>query len=94
MVFSTAFLLFTTSALAAPSTLEGSVYYPCIGVFALARCCATDILGIEILACNTVNKHPSDKKDFENICAQEGRIAKCCLPALGLGKDSVCSDPN
>jgi hypothetical protein len=55
------------------------------GLFSVPQCCATDILGIADLDCQTPGIGPYGYyESFQQICAAKGQRARCCvLPVLG-----------
>ncbi|KAL7624622.1 hypothetical protein AAE478_006190 [Parahypoxylon ruwenzoriense] len=67
-------------------------YDPCSGLYNSAQCCATDVLGVADLDCQTPNEVPGSAADFRKICAIGGQRARCCvLPILGQG--ILCQTP-
>ncbi|KAE9990613.1 hypothetical protein EG327_001164 [Venturia inaequalis] len=44
-----------------------------------AQCCDVDVLGIADLDCSTPSKEPATPYEFANICAEDGKIDRCCL---------------
>ncbi|CAJ2504491.1 Uu.00g118850.m01.CDS01 [Anthostomella pinea] len=86
--------LFATSAIAVPTYPgEAGSYDACPdGLYSNAQCCATDVLGVADLNCNSPSAVPTSASSFENICATGGDRARCCvLPVLGLGV--LCQTP-
>ncbi|KAJ4992283.1 cerato-ulmin [Stagonosporopsis vannaccii] len=54
-------------------------------------CCATDILNLAILDCETPQTTPTGINSFIDICASGGQQAKCCLLPI-LGQALICTD--
>ncbi|KAF3035770.1 hypothetical protein E8E12_000685 [Didymella heteroderae] len=54
-------------------------------------CCATDILNLAILDCQTPPTTPTGINNFIDICAAEGQQAKCCLLPI-LEQALICTD--
>ncbi|KAI0843623.1 cerato-ulmin [Hypoxylon sp. FL0890] len=71
---------------------EGGSYDPCSGLYDSAQCCATDVLGVADLDCQTPSKVPTSAADFKSICASVGQRARCCVLPV-LGQDVLCQTP-
>ncbi|KAI2624606.1 cerato-ulmin [Hypomontagnella submonticulosa] len=67
-------------------------YDPCSGLYDSVQCCATDVLGVADLDCQTPSKVPSSAADFKAICATGGQRARCCVLPV-LGQDVLCQTP-
>ncbi|OTA90586.1 hypothetical protein M434DRAFT_397852 [Hypoxylon sp. CO27-5] len=95
MQLSTFFVTFLASAVLANPTKRGyvgEVYDPCSGLYDSAQCCATDVLGIADLDCQTPSKVPFSADDFKAICATGGQRARCCVLPI-LGQNILCQTP-
>ncbi|KAK2059073.1 hydrophobin 2, partial [Colletotrichum caudatum] len=68
------------------------VYDPCTGSYKNAKCCATDVLGVADLDCQTPPSVPTSASNFQAICAKGGQRARCCgIPILGQAL--LCDTP-
>ncbi|KAK4232711.1 fungal hydrophobin-domain-containing protein [Achaetomium macrosporum] len=67
-------------------------YVPCPGLYGTPQCCATDLLGLVALDCESPPSVPASPDDFRNICASIGQQARCCLIPL-LQQDILCQVP-
>ncbi|KAF3047375.1 hypothetical protein E8E11_009255 [Didymella keratinophila] len=56
-------------------------------------CCATDVLNLAVLDCQTPPTTPTGINNFIDICAAEGQQAKCCLLPI-LEQALICTDVN
>ncbi|KAL8369755.1 hypothetical protein RB595_000205 [Gaeumannomyces hyphopodioides] len=85
--------LFAGAAIAVPTGGgSGGSYDPCSGLYDSPQCCATDVLGVADLDCQSVPKVPVSANNFKDICADVGQRARCCiLPVLGQG--ILCQTP-
>ncbi|KAI1412323.1 cerato-ulmin [Hypoxylon sp. FL1857] len=98
MQLTTFFVTFLATAVLANPTKrgypggEGGSYDPCSGLYDSAQCCATDVLGVADLDCQTPGKIPHSASDFEAICAAGGQRARCCVLPV-LGQDLLCQTP-
>ncbi|KZM21914.1 uncharacterized protein EKO05_0000387 [Ascochyta rabiei] len=54
-------------------------------------CCATSVLNLAILDCQTPPTTPTGINNFIDICAAEGQQAKCCLIPI-LEQALLCTD--
>jgi hypothetical protein len=83
--------LFASLAIAAPAVVERQVpYQPCSGIYGSAVCCATDVLGVADLNCNTPpSGPPTNATEFQSDCATNGLTARCC--AIPLVSSSLAS---
>lgn len=96
----------TTTALAAPTTLDQRQVPVCTGGQPL--CCATDVLNLADLDCatrtspQTLRSHvltrlaattPLNTNEFIDICSSSGQQAKCCVLPI-LGQALFCTDVN
>ncbi|KAI0398034.1 hypothetical protein F5Y17DRAFT_413276 [Xylariaceae sp. FL0594] len=72
---------------------SGGGYFACpSGLFSVAQCCATDVLGVADLDCHSPSAVPSSPADFEAICAAGGDRPRCCVIPI-LGQSLLCTDP-
>ncbi|EQL03209.1 hypothetical protein G6O67_005541 [Ophiocordyceps sinensis] len=69
-----------------------SPFCPFGGLFGNAQCCATDILGIADLDCQTPSRTPHSPSNFKTICAEKGQRARCCVLPLA-GQAILCVNP-
>ncbi|KAI1400731.1 cerato-ulmin [Hypoxylon fuscum] len=98
MQLSTLFVTFlATAVLANPAKRGGypnggTPYDPCSGLYDSAQCCATDVLGVADLDCQTPSKVPTSATDFKLGCASGGQRARCCVLPV-LGQDVLCQTP-
>ncbi|KAI2606616.1 cerato-ulmin [Hypoxylon sp. NC1633] len=93
MQLSTFFVTFlATAVLANPVKRNDAPYDPCSGLYDSAQCCATDVLGVIDLDCETPNKVPTSASNFEEICGDGGQRARCCVLPV-LGQDVLCQTP-
>ncbi|KAM3528963.1 hypothetical protein NHJ13051_002109 [Beauveria bassiana] len=60
------------------------------GLYSVAQCCSTDVLGVADLDCS-VPSDPPGKHSFKEICAEVGKQAKCCVLPVA-GQDLLCQD--
>ncbi|PNS21569.1 Peptidyl-prolyl cis-trans isomerase D [Sphaceloma murrayae] len=80
-------------AAAAPADLTSRQTLPvCLGTYGNAQCCATDVLGLAILDCQTPPQVPTSAENFRDICANEGQQARCCAIPI-LGQALLCEEP-
>ncbi|KUJ20303.1 Bhp2, hydrophobin class II [Mollisia scopiformis] len=56
------------------------------------QCCDVDVLGVADLDCETPPTVPTTVANFTSICADVGKIDKCCLIPI-LEQGLICSDP-
>lgn len=86
--------LFAAVAVAAPaSELEGrQAYVPCTGLYGTAQCCATDVLGVADLNCDSPPSVPTDAGNFSTTCSGIGQRARCCVLPV-LGQSVLCQTP-
>ncbi|KAL7955599.1 fungal hydrophobin domain-containing protein [Trichoderma compactum] len=55
------------------------------GLYNVAQCCDTNLLGAVFLGCDSPAKEPHSTADFKDICSEDGKQAACCsIPVLGL----------
>ncbi|KAH7031484.1 Cerato-ulmin hydrophobin family [Microdochium trichocladiopsis] len=96
-------LLAASSVLAAPTDARppkytplpspsGGSYDPCSGLYDSAQCCATDVLGVADLDCDTPPKALTSAKQFGETCAKIGQRARCCVLPV-LGQAVLCQTP-
>ncbi|KAM4054342.1 fungal hydrophobin domain-containing protein [Hirsutella rhossiliensis] len=62
------------------------------GLFTVAQCCATDVLGLVDLDCQTPSKVPRGPSDFRDICADKGQRSRCCVLPVA-GQAVLCTAP-
>jgi hypothetical protein len=75
--------LFAAVAAAAPTVQERQAYVPCSGIYGSAVCCATDVLGVADLNCNSpTTSPPASAAAFQSDCATNGLSARCCAIPL------------
>ncbi|KAK6992942.1 fungal hydrophobin-domain-containing protein [Favolaschia claudopus] len=54
------------------------------GLFSVAQCCATNVLGILGLDCADPGPKAINGAAFKKVCADDGKAPACCvLPILG-----------
>ncbi|KAK6981177.1 fungal hydrophobin domain-protein [Favolaschia claudopus] len=54
------------------------------GLFSVAQCCATNVLGILGLDCADPGPYALNAEKFIEVCADDGKAPACCvLPILG-----------
>ncbi|KAJ4330658.1 hypothetical protein N0V87_009805 [Didymella glomerata] len=56
-------------------------------------CCATDVLNLAVLDCQTPPTTPTGINNFIDICSAKGQQAKCCLLPI-LEQALICTDVN
>jgi hypothetical protein len=97
------FVLLTSSALAAPSTLETTVSTappplstttcsPCPEIFPKAQCCFFQSKDIFYTDCHNLPRAPLYYEDFRDICRDQSMRATCCRLRMA-DRYSVCLDP-
>ncbi|KAI0019885.1 hydrophobin-like protein [Xylariomycetidae sp. FL0641] len=81
------------AAVAHPTNTPVGDYDACPdGLYSNPQCCATDVLGVADLNCDSPSGTPTSADSFKDICAGGGQRARCCvLPVLGLGV--LCQTP-
>ncbi|KAJ6438769.1 replication factor A protein 3 [Purpureocillium lavendulum] len=53
------------------------------GLYGNALCCDTDVLGVVDIDCTVPNTLPTSGDNFREVCASNGKTARCCaLPVL------------
>ncbi|KAI0202816.1 fungal hydrophobin-domain-containing protein [Astrocystis sublimbata] len=62
------------------------------GLYSVAQCCATDILGIADLNCASPPAIPQSADEFRYICATGGQRARCCVVPIA-GQALLCETP-
>ncbi|KAJ2996953.1 hypothetical protein NUW58_g807 [Xylaria curta] len=62
------------------------------GLFSIAQCCATDILGVADLDCHSPPAIPRSAPEFRYICAAGGQRARCCVLPVA-GQALLCQGP-
>ncbi|KAI5864010.1 cerato-ulmin [Durotheca rogersii] len=99
MQFSSFFVTFLASAVLAnpvdpvKRTGGGSSYVPCnTPPYSSPQCCATDVLGLADLDCQSLPEVPHNADDFRRICAVRGQRARCCVVPV-LGQALLCQTP-
>ncbi|KAI0192688.1 fungal hydrophobin [Xylaria flabelliformis] len=97
MQFSTLFVTLLASAvMASPSkrnTGNPTPYVACpVGLYSVEQCCATDVLGVADLNCNSPSAVPTSPDSFKSICGAGGQRARCCAVPV-LGQDVLCETP-
>ncbi|KAI0192778.1 hydrophobin-like protein [Astrocystis sublimbata] len=88
------FLAAAVTATPTYGTGSGGNYKACggQGLYSVAQCCATDVLGVADLNCGSPSAVPKSVGSFRDICAKGGQRARCCvLPILGQGV--LCQTP-
>ncbi|KAL7809678.1 fungal hydrophobin domain-containing protein [Trichoderma aethiopicum] len=85
--------LFIAGILAAP---QPNMKVPrdavCTGLTSTPQCCATDVLGVADLDCQTPAGAVTDAQSFQAICAAGGQRARCCAIPVA-GQDLLCQTP-
>ncbi|RYC65628.1 hypothetical protein CHU98_g595 [Xylaria longipes] len=82
--------VFATAVSAVPG---GGSYVPCpSGLYSVPQCCATDVLGVADLNCNSPSAVPTSADSFKSTCAAGGQRARCCVIPV-LGQDLLCQTP-
>ena len=90
--FAIAAALFAGAAFAAPTLLDERQTNPCLGTNPTPQCCATDVLGVADLDCQTPNGPFATAADFTATCAAGGQRARCCtLPIVSPSARAVTS---
>nr|UZT00782.1 hydrophobin [Sodiomyces alkalinus] len=81
-------------AMAAPTeSSTDTTYIACpISLYGNAQCCATDILGLANLDCDSPTDVPRDAGHFQRTCADVGKRARCCAIPV-LGQALLCIQP-
>ncbi|KAJ8123509.1 hypothetical protein ONZ43_g569 [Nemania bipapillata] len=94
MQFSTLFVTLLASAVMANPVKRtgGQPYDACSGLYDSLQCCATDILGVADLDCDTPSGVPTSPASFASICAKGGQRARCCVLPV-LGQSVLCQTP-
>jgi hypothetical protein len=91
--FTAVLALFAAVAVAAPTVVEQRQvpYAPCAGLYGSAVCCATDVLGIADLNCNSPpSGPPTSAAEFESDCSGTGLTARCCaIPLVSFTSSSI-----
>ncbi|KAI3332351.1 Cerato-ulmin hydrophobin family [Xylariaceae sp. AK1471] len=67
-------------------------YTPCEGLYSIALCCGTDILGNANVECYQPPTVPTSPSNFQSICAANGDRALCCVIPI-LGQQELCEPP-
>ncbi|KAI1175782.1 fungal hydrophobin [Nemania sp. FL0916] len=67
-------------------------YDACSGLYDSLQCCATDVLGVADLDCQTPSAVPRSASDFQAICAKGGQRARCCVIPVAE-QDVLCQTP-
>ncbi|KAI0458418.1 hydrophobin-like protein [Xylaria acuta] len=91
------FGLLAAAVSAAPTENTGgnpNPYIACAGqgLFSVAQCCATDVLGVADLDCHSPSAAPFSVSNFRDICADGGQRARCCVIPI-LGQAVLCVTP-
>ncbi|KAI0551195.1 hydrophobin-like protein [Xylaria curta] len=64
------------------------------GLYSVPRCCATDSLGVTDFDCHPPSSVPFSANNFKDICAADGRRARCCIIPISRNSQSVlCKTP-
>ncbi|EGR51140.1 uncharacterized protein TRIREDRAFT_104293 [Trichoderma reesei QM6a] len=85
--------LFIAGILAAPQPNMKLPRSPvCSGLTSTPQCCATDVLGVADLDCQTPSSPVPDAQTFEAVCAAGGQRARCCAIPVA-GQDLLCQTP-
>ncbi|KAM0513886.1 hypothetical protein ACHAPE_007488 [Trichoderma viride] len=93
MKFFAAAALFATAAIAGPVEVRTGTGNICsVGLYSNPQCCATLVLGVVGLNCESPAQTPRDGVDFKNICAKTGDQAACCVVPVA-GQDLLCQTP-
>ncbi|PQE06412.1 fungal hydrophobin protein [Rutstroemia sp. NJR-2017a WRK4] len=89
---------FLSAAIAMPTATNGggggggsapAPSYKCpVGLFSVAQCCATDVLGVLDLDCQT----PTSGSSSDFGCATGGQRARCCVLPVA-GQAALCTAP-
>lgn len=84
--------LFASALLASPvAVVERQTYTPCSGLYGIAQCCATDVLGVADLDCADPATVPTNATEFQSECAAIGQQARCCvLPIVRIPAPDDC----
>lgn len=84
--------LFAGALLASPvAVVERQTYTPCSGLYGIAQCCATDVLGVADLDCADPATVPTNATEFQSECAAIGQQARCCvLPIVRIPAPDDC----
>lgn len=70
-----------------------SDYAACTGtLYSELQCCATDVLGVADLDCESPSSIPTSADDFQSICTDVGKSAVCCVLPV-LGQSVLCETP-
>ncbi|KAI0545062.1 hydrophobin-like protein [Xylaria curta] len=82
------------AAVSAAPTDNNPPYVACAGqgLYSVAQCCATDVLGVADLNCHSPSAVPFSVSNFRDICANGGQRARCCVIPI-LGQAVLCETP-
>ncbi|KAI3327049.1 cerato-ulmin [Xylariaceae sp. AK1471] len=81
------------TAFAGPTYNPPTPYDACPdGLYSVPQCCATDVLGVADLNCQSPPSVPSSPSAFQSICAGFGDRARCCVLPV-LGQAVLCETP-
>ncbi|KAI0188026.1 fungal hydrophobin-domain-containing protein [Xylaria flabelliformis] len=87
------FGLLAAAVSAIPTENTGTPYKACpSGLYSVPQCCATDVLGVADLNCNSPSKSFNSAQSFKNVCAAGGQRARCCVLPV-LGQSVLCETP-
>ncbi|KAG6186104.1 hypothetical protein E4U10_005883, partial [Claviceps purpurea] len=62
------------------------------GLYSVPQCCATGLLGVLDLDCQSPSRTSFSSSDFKSTCRSEGRKARCCVLPVA-GQDVLCTNP-
>ncbi|KAI8947521.1 fungal hydrophobin-domain-containing protein [Xylaria longipes] len=62
------------------------------GLYSVSQCCATDVLGVADLNCDSPPAVPRSADEFRYICATGGQRARCCVVPVA-GQALLCETP-
>ncbi|KAI8627145.1 fungal hydrophobin-domain-containing protein [Xylariaceae sp. FL1651] len=83
----------TSTSPSSTPTGGGGGYDACPdGLYSVPQCCATDVLGIADLDCQSPAAVPSSPSSFQSICATGGQRARCCVIPV-LNQAALCETP-
>ncbi|KAI0808874.1 hydrophobin-like protein [Xylaria sp. FL0064] len=83
-----------TAVSAVPTGDNSTPYTACAGqgLYSVPQCCATDVLGVADLNCQSPSSYPFSVSNFRDICANGGQRARCCVIPV-LGQAVLCETP-
>ncbi|KAF5694411.1 hydrophobin precursor [Fusarium globosum] len=86
-------LFLAGTAFAAPATSSNG-YQACpSGLYGNPQCCSFTIGGVVSSDCRAPTKTPNSAKEFQEICAESGQKAHCCVLSDILQSSVGCQKP-